>query len=171
MLEYRSRTVGQPSRSCIRTPQYWDQFAVSASVAITDTMLADADAADLYLPEDFIPVGTLVALATGGAYSGKWVPYLPNIAAANGENTALGMVFEPMYITRDQRGVVEQDTVVCSILPAGTPVQVFASKMPQYNDHTAYAGGAGSSAVVTTADLPTGFVNLDDFAITGLAGL
>lgn len=173
-LAYRTRTKDQPSLSHLRDPMPWAQYAIPGTLDLTNTVLADTDSEDLYVPDDYIQPGMLVAyVATGAgpAYSGLWVPYLPNIAAANGEDVATGMVYAARYISRTERGAVEGAVANCSIIPVGAPVQVFASKMPEYNDHTAYAGGAGSSTAVAAADLPTGFINLDDLGVHNVGGL
>lgn len=170
-LTYRTRSYATASRDCIRNPQMWSQYAISGTISLTATVLADSDSETLYAPDEFLPVGTLLAFATGGSYSGLWVPYLPNISAANGEDTARAILFEPVYFSRSQAGSIEQATVIASLLPEGTPAQVFLSKMPEYNDHTAYAGGSGSSAAAVAADLPTGFVDLDALGVDNIGGI
>lgn len=174
-LATETTELKNPSRACLRQNVDYAQFAISARLDFTtNTFQADADAIALYFPDDFIPVGTLVAYigaSAGTSYDGLWVPYLPNIAVDNGEGTATGMVFEPIYINRDQFGVIQQTGATGAVLPANAPVQVLASKMPQYNDHTAYAGGSGSSAAVTQADLPAGFQDLEALGVTNLGGL
>lgn len=170
-LSYRSSSYATASSDCIRNPHMWTQYAIPATLSLTATVLADSDAEELYAPDEFLPVGTLLAFATGGSYSGLWVPYLPNISSANGEDTARGILFKPVYLSRSQAGSIEQAQVTAAVLPEGTPAQVFLSKMPEYNDHTAYAGGSGSSAAAVAADLPTGFVDLEALGVDNIAGI
>lgn len=174
-LQPLTTTREAPDRTCIRNPQMYAQWAISATLDLTNTVLADTDAQSIYIgTRDFIPVGTLlahIAPAAGPAYQGLWVPYLPNITVDNGEATADGIVFEPIYIRRDSQGTIDQTTAIGSILPANVPVQVFASKMPQYDDHTGYTGGGATTVAVAQADLPAMFQDLEALGVTNLGGL
>ncbi len=169
-MQYTTATKVAPSRAWLYRAEGYDKLTIPGTLSV-GPMIADSDAESIYLANNFVPSGTLVARDASGSYPGTWVPWLPNSAAADGEQTVKGILWDGAFVDRDDAGVIIQSVLHVSILPIGVTVMVLPSKMPEYNDHTAFAGGAGSTAAVLTANLPSGAIDVEDLGISGIAGL
>lgn len=113
--------------------------------------------AAVHYPDGKIKPGTIVAQYTGGAKSGLWAPYYQDWSDVTntGLDTAGGIVVDGFEI-RTEDGTELATKTAGAILLAGTPQQVFVSKLPDLvlEDET-------TSYDPVAADLPSAFVNID----------
>lgn len=99
-----------------------------------------------HFPNGYIPSGTVVALATGGTYSGLYVPYLD--AGTNGASTAAGILRASIKVVRNVDGSIIA-TVGCPVMKAWGVVS--ASKLPFTSTNAANGGYLDANG---KADLP-----------------
>lgn len=170
VIDYTSESVVTPERTFLYHFDGVSKKTIPVTVAIAPFII-DSDAEGIYAPNGFIPPGTPLALDGGsGSYDDFYVPWLPNISVDNGEATWLVTLFDPIILNRNSAGTIKEGFVTVAAIPGPAEIFVRTSKFPAYNDHTAYAGGAGSTTAVVTGDLPAGMIDVETFGISGLGG-
>lgn len=169
---YTTDAVVTPTRNMFYRAEDHSKKTIPATIAI-DAFREDLAQEGLLMSNGFIPPGTPIGLANAGTYNGLWVPYLPNSAATEGEETWLATLWDPVYITRDTDGLVRESTSSGAIIPVRSEQAILYSKMPAVSSFTAFAGGAGASQAVTSADalLTDGIIDVEALGITGIAGI
>lgn len=130
-----------------------------------------------FLANNFIPAGTVVALADSGhTYAGMWIPALlaptgptVNVGEEDGSQTIL---WDPVYLTRDDAGTIEQASAVGTFLIPGSESFVLRSKIPniQVGDSLS-VGNVFRTISATELSGLDGPIDVEQFGISGIAGL
>lgn len=119
------------------------------------TVLLSAATKATHYPNGRIKPGTILAQFTSGGNAGLWAPYVNDDTAGEGLGTPAGIVVDGFSV-RTEDGTELATKTAGSILLAGTPQQVYVSKLPGLLDED------GTTAhPVVVGDLPASFVNID----------
>jgi hypothetical protein len=128
--------------------------AVSAQCLIAGFILGT------HYPDGYLKPGLLVAKYDSGANDGKWGAYVEDDTVGEGLGTADGVILSGGRVRRDEfTGLAIATDTVCAVIPAGLALQVIVANMPGLllEDGT-------TANPVEVADLPTGFLAMDDYA-------
>ena len=103
-----------------------------------------------------IKPGTLVAELDSGGDAGKWGAFVEDSTAGTGLDTADGVVYSGGRIRRDTDGTVISNDIIAAVLPSHLPIEIIVANLPGLLNEAAAADPP------TAADLPSGFVAMDD---------
>ena len=130
------------------------KFGVDTAKSATILLSAFVEAT--HYPDGYIKPGTILAKYTSGANDGLWGPYISNDIVGEGLGTPAGILLDGARVRQDSSGANVHTQVVGACLIAGTPIQVYVSKLPGL-----LLSDAVTAYVVLAADLPTAFVAVD----------
>ena len=112
----------------------WDLTKPQMGAEKGGTLAVAAFTQAQHYPNGYIPSGCVLALATGGTYSGFLVPYLD--AGSNGAATAAGVLKRSITVVRPDGS--KKDKVGCALYIAFADIDT--SKLP-FTSTNAAAGG------------------------------
>lgn len=148
-LMRRTESVTQGDMTWIKNWSEIVSFNLTATVRMTDFVLAT------HFPDYFLLPGLLLGKYTSGANDGYFGPYTPG--ASDGRQTAVAAIYSGFQVKRDASGTADAAEIAGAVVPLLAPAQVYVSKLP------GTLTSAPAAHPIVTADLPTGWLDLDDF--------
>ncbi len=171
-MAYTSDDRKVPNRSMFYRAEGVSKKTITVSVNVAD-IIASANARALYIPEGFLEPGRLMGRYTSGANSGLWAPMLPGFTGAANPNTALGILWDPVYLTRDGDGAIQETRAAVAVIPEGAEVFMLRSKIPKLGTGDSFTaqGVATGATTPTAAQLPDGVIDVEAFGVNNISGL
>ena len=153
-MAYTSDDRKVPNRSMFYRAEGVSKKTITVAVHVADLIL-NANTRALYIPEGFLEPGRLMGRYTSGANSGLWAPMLPGFTGTANPNDALGVLWDPVYLTRDGDGAIQETRAAVAVIPEGAELFMLRSKIPKLGTGDSFANQGVATGATTPHGRPT----------------